>query len=371
MDIVLEARQRLSPAVWDYVAHGADSESTVRRNRFAFERYALQPSILSGTDAVDTSSSLMGRRLRMPVVLSPIGSIARFDPRGAAAAAEAARGFGTLHVVASHAAEDIEAEGVGRCALVYALHPREDIVAIDAEIAAVEAAGYVGVSIATQSGFYSRRERDIRSGLVGKGQPASSYADALGRAATGAAADAMRAKAGVSWRLVEHIRSRTRLPLMLKGVQNARDARRALDHGIDVLYVSNNGGRALDPVRGTLEVLPEVVAAAGGRADVILDGGVLRAADIIKALALGAKAVGIGRLQAWALAAGGAAGLIRLLEILEEELVVAMGLMGVARLTDLTAETVVEVSPCMPAHGLASFPIVLEKISARPTGEWI
>jgi isopentenyl diphosphate isomerase/L-lactate dehydrogenase-like FMN-dependent dehydrogenase len=151
----------------------------------------------------------------------------------------------------------------------------------------------------------------------------------------------------------------------LKGVTTAGDARLASQHGVDGIYISNHGGRAIDHGRGTIQVLPEIVEAVDGQADIIIDGGFVRGTDVLKALALGARAVAMGRMQSWALAAGGATGLRRMLEIVEEEIIVTMGLLGVNRLEELGPSFLESVEPVVSPHPLSAFPVVMERIAAE------
>jgi glycolate oxidase len=146
------------------------------------------------------------------------------------------------------------------------------------------------------------------------------------------------------------------LPFILKGVATAEDAGLAVDHGVGTIYVSNHGGRQLDHGRATIDMLPEIVAAVGGKAEVLIDGGIVRGSDVLKAIALGARAVAIGKLQGWGLAAGGQAGLLRVLEILESEIVTTMGLLGITHLDQLTSAHLCKVQPLGPAHEMSAFP---------------
>jgi glycolate oxidase len=159
----------------------------------------------------------------------------------------------------------------------------------------------------------------------------------------------------ITWELIEKIKGMTDLPFMLKGIATAEDTKIAVDLGVDVVWVSNHGGRQLDHGLGSMDVLPEIMQAVDGRADVIVDGGVQRATDIIKALALGAKCVAIGRLQAWGLAANGKEGCQRMLEILEAEMISAMGLMGVTSVAQLNEKYVRRAEPVTPPHEMSAW----------------
>jgi glycolate oxidase len=169
--------------------------------------------------------------------------------------------------------------------------------------------------------------------------------------------------ARLSWKTIEHIRVRSGLPIILKGVATREDAALAIEAGVEAIYVSNHGGRQLDHAAGTVETLPEIVEAVAGRAQVIVDGGFCRGTDVLKAIALGARAACIGRLQCWALAAGGEAALVRALEILEEEIIIAMGLLGITRVGELRPEHVRQVDAIEPADLLNAFPVAKETIA--------
>jgi isopentenyl diphosphate isomerase/L-lactate dehydrogenase-like FMN-dependent dehydrogenase len=173
--------------------------------------------------------------------------------------------------------------------------------------------------------------------------------------------------AKLTWKTIERIRTRSSLPVILKGISTAEDARLAVEHGASAVYISNHGGRQLDCARGSIEVLPEIVDAVGGRAEVIMDGGIYRGTDVLKAIALGARAVCLGRLQCWALAAGGEAGLVQMLEILEEEIIIAMGLLGVTKLSELRRDHVFATDALDPPHIFNPFPVVKERLARGTT----
>lgn len=362
-DLVLAAHERLGKDVWDFVTFGTESETTIRRNRRALDSLAWLPRILRDVSAVDASTTLLGENLRIPVLLSPMGSIARFDPEGALTTARAVAAFGTLQFLSSHAENEIAALHTGgKLPLIYALHPYDDLPALDDEIDRVKAAGYRAISVATASGYYSRRERDLMNGFAGKVDPLQSYAGYMRDQRTTGTTPAGLLPTRLSWGLLDRVRERSGMKIVLKGVLTPADARLAVEHGVDVVYVSNNGGRAIDHARATIVTLPEIVATVAGRADVIVDGGFVRGSDVLKAIALGARAVCMGRMQAWALAASGQAGVIRMLEILEEEIVVTMGHIGVSRLDELNPEYMTPAEPCVAPHPLSAFPVVMERL---------
>jgi glycolate oxidase len=208
-DLVLAAHERLGKDVWDFVTFGTESETTIRRNRRALDSLAWLPRILRDVSAVDASTTLLHQALRIPVLLSPIGSIARLDPLGALATTRAVTAFGTLQFLSSHAEDEIASVCTGApLPLIYALHPYDDPAALDDEIDRVKAGGYRAISVATQSGYYSRRERDLMNGFAGKVDPLQSYAGFLRRErATGGVAELRPVR--LSWGLLDRIRDRS------------------------------------------------------------------------------------------------------------------------------------------------------------------
>jgi glycolate oxidase len=210
-----------------------------------------------------------------------------------------------------------------------------------------EASGYAAVCLTVDSPYHGRHDRQLLN-------PLPTRRGAVHR-------DGPNYLASVTWEMLGRIRAMTKLPFMLKGVMTGEDAALAVAHGVDYVWVSNHGGRQLDGAVGAIEVLPEVVEAVSGRAGVIFDGGVLRGTDVVKALALGADVVAIGRLQGWGMAAGGVAGLVRTLEIIENELVSAMGLAGVRRVDELNASYVTRAEPVMAAHEMSAWVSLAEK----------
>ena len=320
-EIVQAARRNLAQGPWDYLAGGTESETTMRRNRLAFDRIAFRPRVLVDVSTIDRSSTLLGHNLRIPVLLAPIGGLQNFDPRAGVAVSQAADEFGTLHVVSSATLPTLEetAASTDR-SKIYQLYIRGDWDWVKAMIDRVKQSGYEGLCITVDSAVYSRRERPLisRWNVDATREPQD-----------------RKWSANVTWETVDRIKEYFGGPFMLKGITTAEDAAIAVEHDVDVIWVSNHGGRQLDHGLGTMDIPPEVMAAVGDKAEVVIDGGVLRGTDVIKAIALGAKAVAIGKLQGWGLAAGGKDGVVRVLEILEEEIRVSMGLLGVSSLDQL------------------------------------
>ena len=346
-EIVKVARARLPATAWDYLVGGAETETTLRRNRQALDAVALRPRVLRDVSTIECTTRLLGRPLRLPVLLAPIGSIETFTPGGGATAAQAAAAFGVPQMLSSVCSPGLEAVAAAAPDgfRIFQLYVRGDHAWVDAHVRRARDHGYAAVCLTVDSALYSRRERDL----------ARRFVKPWRQAATG-----LRFQAALAWDDVKRFRDTHDVPLALKGIATAEDAALACAHGVDVVYVSNHGGRQLDHGAGALEVLPEVVAAVAGRATVLVDGGFLRGTDVIKAIALGAHAVGLGRLACFALAAAGAAGLVRALELLEEEVRVALGLLGVDRLAALDPSYVRPAAPVGSPHVTSAFPLLDE-----------
>jgi isopentenyl diphosphate isomerase/L-lactate dehydrogenase-like FMN-dependent dehydrogenase len=283
----------------------------------------------------------LGQRLRLPVLLAPIGSLQVFTPEGGVTTAQAAADFDVMPVISTATQPGLEEiAGASEGAKVFQLYVRGDDAWVEDLVGRVNRAGYAGLALTVDTAVDSYRERPILSGWT--------------RPSRRVGFDPVY-QARMTWERMDQIRSLTTLPFMLKGVATAEDAAMAVEHGVDVIWVSNHGGRQLDHGLGAMDVLPEVVEAVQGRASIIVDGGVQRGSDIVKAKALGADAVAIGRLQGWGLAAGGREGLVRVLEILENELISAMGLLGVTSLGEITRGLLTPGSVVTPPHEMSAW----------------
>ena len=342
-ELVKKARQKLNQDNWDYIVGGAETETTLRRNQRALDSIAFRPRVLRDVSHVDASLTFLGRRLRLPLLLAPIGGLELFAPEGAAAAAKAAREFGIAHMLSSvcEPGLDAVAQAAPEALRTYQLYTRGDADWVDAMAERAIAAGYAAFCLTVDTAYYSRRERDI----------------AKRHSRTGPRPE-RRFQARLTWNDVARIKSKFAIPLILKGIATAEDATLALEHGVDMIYVSNHGGRQLDHGRGAMEVLPEIVDAAGGRAPIIIDGGFNRGTDVVKALAAGASLVGLGRMQCIGLAAGGQAGLVRLLEILEQEVQICLGLLGVNSWAELDRSYLHPATPLGAGDALGAFPLL-------------
>ena len=329
--MIAAAREKLGQEVRDHIEGAAGTEVTCKRNRLGLECLAFRPRVLRDVSEIDTGTTLLGHRLRIPLVIAPIGSLHTITPLGAVEAVRAAAAFGVVSFTSSVAEPSLEEiAAASKHPKMFQLYIRGDSGDVGAVIDRVKAAGYAGIAVTVDSAYYGVRDRQ----LLHKWQPPA------------ARRGGREYQAKVTWETIAEIRARAApLPVMLKGIQTAEDAELAVTHGVDAIYVSNHGGRQLDHCQATIDILREVVAAVGDACEIIIDGGFMRGTDVLKAIALGARAVGIGRLYAWALGAGGEAAMVNTLEILEGEIRNAMGLLGVSRLDELNPRYVTEARP--------------------------
>lgn len=329
-----------------YGEAGAGEEVTVARNRDAFRRIALRSRVLRDVSTVDTSTTVLGLPLRAPVMLAPVGAVAMYGERGATDVAVAAVQHGTVAMIGM-LAEPAYGEVVADCGRpqVFQMAAWGDRGWMGELVARVDAAGCAGICVTVDGPVLGRRDRLMEAGadhrMARRREPPTLLGLGRDRAS----------QARFTWDELEWLRGATALPLVLKGVMHPDDAARAVATGVDAVYVSNHGGRLLDHGLSTVEALPAIVEAVGDRAEVLMDGGVRRGTDVVKALALGARAVLVGRAQCWALAAGGAAGVGRLLELLTEEVRTAMAFMGLRTLDELGPGSVAPTFAPAPSAG--------------------
>jgi glycolate oxidase len=343
-EFIPAARMKLTDDKWDYMIGGAETETTLKRNRLALDSLAFRPRVLRDVSSVDCSGRFFGQKLRLPVMLAPVGSIQRFDPEGSAAVARAAAQFGVPQMVSSVSEPGLEATAAAaKGPKIFQLYVRGDDAWVEDIIDRAGAAGYDAFAFTVDVAIYSRRERDITKRAVMR---------------TSADSTAQRYQAALSWAQIKRFRQRCKLPLILKGIQTAEDATIACDHGVDGIYVTNHGGRQLDHGRGTVDILQEVAAAVRGRAQIIVDGGFCRGTDVIKGIALGADVVSIGRLYLYGLAAAGQAGVQRVLELLETEIRIGLGLLGVTSFAELDKSCLQTAMPVNASHVFSAFPLL-------------
>ncbi|MEW6301502.1 MAG: alpha-hydroxy acid oxidase [Thermodesulfobacteriota bacterium] len=326
------AKRILPPGPWCYGAGGAETETTLRRNRRAIQRLAIRQRVLVDVRQVDLRTTFLGIELPMPVAIAPMGGLIIFHPQGDCEMARGAGPSGTLAVVSGVTGWSVEE--VARAAggpLLFQLYfggPRSWVKEL---LGRVELAGYRAVCLTVDLQVYGRRERD----LLQRFDPRAARA-----CAPNPSPPDMDYQARLTWDDVAWLQSILSIPVGLKGIMTAEDARRAVEMGVQVIWVSNHGGRQLDHGQATIDVLPEIVNAVAGRAEIIIDGGFARGTDVVKALALGAKVVAMGRTMLWGLAVGGAAGVNRTLELLREEIATTLALCGQPSVRGLTPELI-------------------------------
>jgi glycolate oxidase len=351
-EFIPAARMKLDSNIWGYLIGAAESETTLRRNRAALDAIALRPRVLRDVSKVDASTTFLGMKLRLPVMLAPVGSLESFNPDGAATAGRGATEFGVPIIVSSVTRPGLEETAKAVAGpKIFQLYVRGDDAWVDDVVRRAIDAGYNAFCITIDTAAYSRRERDITARFVKPWRTA----------ATG-----HNHQASFSWDNIKRFKDRHRIPLILKGIATAEDAAIACEHGVEVVYVSNHGGRQLDYGRGSMDVLPEVMDAVRGRARVMIDGSFSRGTDVVKAIALGADAVAVGRLYCYALAAEGDVGVHRLLEILEQEVMVAMALSGARSLAELNRSFLhFGVPPVTAPHVHSAFPLLFPTPETR------
>ncbi len=360
------AKRRLPRVVFDYIDGGAEAERTLRANSQAYEAVTLRPRCAIATPACDLRTAVLGTSLSMPLILAPVGSCRLMYPRGEEAAARAAGRAGiiyTLSTLSGCRLEDVAAASEGP--VWYQLYL---VGGRDCALAAIERArkaGFSALVVTIDTAVAGMRERDIRNGakelLSGNLREILPFVRQLFTKPRWLAAfladgglmkfanviipgkgpmlyaDVTTAleQAVVSWQDLSWIRDAWNSPIIIKGVHTGEDARRAVDVGANALVVSNHGGRQLDGVAPTLQMLPEVLSAVGDRVEVLLDGGIRRGSDIVKALCLGARAVLTGRAYAYGLGAAGEVGVTRAIEILRTDLIRTLKLLGCASIAHL------------------------------------
>lgn len=344
-EIVQAAKARLDGNIWHYVAGATETETAFRRNRLAIESLALRPRVLRDTSKIDARHGFLDRHLRLPVAVAPIGGLESLHPSGGAGMARGAAAFGVPMFLSSVAEPGLEAtaKAAPDGFRIFQLYVRGDAAWIDDIVARAEAAGYAAFCITVDTQHYSRRERDIARRFIKPWR---------------ARVPGQDFQSSFNWNDVRRFKEKHRIPLLLKGIMTPEDADIACELGVEGIYVSNHGGRQLDHVEGALDALREIAPVVGGRAKLLVDGGFYRGTDVVKALCLGADLVGMGRLPCFGLAAAGEEGLVRAFEILEEEIKIALGLLGVTRIADLGPSYVRPAPPAGDGTLESAFPLL-------------
>jgi len=340
-DVEEVAARKVAPKIWSYIEAAAATGWTDRANREAFDRWVLQPRVLAGVREVDLRTRLLGEAVRAPVFVAPTAYQGLIHSAGEAGTARAASRAGLLAMFSTLSSRSLEeiASVRPRGPRWFQLYLQPEWSATELLVRRAEKAGFTAVVLTADVPVLGVRDGQLKTGFaidssipLGSGPgvlPPSRGPErvretySLGR------------PSAESWEVVDRLREVTALPLVVKGVLTADDARRSVEHGAQAVVVSNHGGRQLDRTPASLAALPAVVAAVGKRAEVYLDGGVRRGSDVLIALALGARAVGVGRPLLWALAANGEAGVAHYLSLLTSDLATAMALAGRRSLSEI------------------------------------
>ncbi|XP_048587238.1 glycolate oxidase 5 isoform X1 [Nematostella vectensis] len=347
-----QAKDSLSKIAYEYFSSGAENEETLRENREAFKRIKLRPRMLRGISHVNMSTTILGQPISMPVCIAPTAFHKMAHPHGELATARAAAQAGTcmtLTWAANSSIEDVAATAPAgvKWLLIYMMKDRE---LVKAWVRRAEESGFSGIVVTVDSPEgpknYSieRNKFTLPSTLtipnLGHKKYVLKSVDGNGNTKFVSAGNELF-DGGVTWKSIDWLKKLSRLPIVLKGILTPEDARLAVEHGVDGIIVSNHGGRQLDGVQATIDALPEIVKAVQGKLEVYMDGGVRLGTDVFKALALGARAVFVGRPVIWGLAYKGEEGVRQVLELLREELRLAMILSGCGSLDDVTSSYVI------------------------------
>jgi 4-hydroxymandelate oxidase len=342
------ARKNIPPAHWGYLLSGVDGEETLKANRDAYSRYQLRARRMIDVSKIDMSVELLGARFDSPIILCPLGAQKAFHPDGELAVARAAKARGHLQILSTVTSTGVEEVIAARGAPVWFQLYTTSSFDISAKLVKrAEAAGCPAVAVTVDLPAGRNIETALRwartdtrtctachapGGSPLFTRPMFSQLDTTGLSIT---------SSSLTWDFIKRLKDVTKMKVLIKGLESGADAKLAVANGADGIILSNHGGRATDTGRGTLECLPEVVAEVRGRVPVIVDGGVRRGTDVLKALALGATAVGIGRPYIWGLGAYGQEGVDRVLELLDNELRLAMVGVGARNLNEITRASIV------------------------------
>jgi 4-hydroxymandelate oxidase len=331
------AAERLDPGAHGYYAGGAGDEITLRENVEAYRRLQLRPRVLVDVAGCTTETTVLGQRLSMPLLVAPVAVQRVAHPDGEIGMARAAAAAGTgicLSTMATSTPAEVAATGATRWFQLYVF--KDPAVTRELVGTAVDQ-GFSALVLTVDTPVLGRRERDFRTGFT---LPEGITVTSLGRGQMTPQETFAQVSPSVSWRDVERLAADSGLPVLVKGVITREDARLACEHGAAGIVVSNHGGRQLDGVCATIDALPEVVEAVEGRIEVLIDGGIRRGADVVKALALGATAALAGRAPLWGLAVGGEAGARHVLELLRDEILLALKLVGCVSPADVGPDRV-------------------------------
>ena len=344
------AKQRLDKGDYDFIAGAATDEITLGRTRAVLDSILMKPRMMVDVSQRDLSTTVLGQKINLPVMLDPAGNHGSAHPEAELASVRAAGAVGTVMVLSSHSAKTLEDVAQAATGPIwfqqYFFKDRELTLGMATRAAE---AGYSALCLTLDAKITPKRERNIRNNYVGAASP--NYADLdLGTHSWTFAVDAPAGPADIrdlaaTWDDLEWLAGEINLPIVVKGIMTGEDARRSAESGAKAVIVSNHGTRYLDTTFTTIEVLPEVVEQVDGKAEIYLDGGIRRGSDVFKALALGARSVLIGRPLFWGLAVDGEAGVKSVLDILRDELDSTMGMCGRTNIDSIDLDTLGGISP--------------------------
>lgn len=357
-DFEAAAQKVVPPAHWGYLMSGVDGEATLRANREGFDRYQLKARRFIDVSRIDMSLELFGVKFNSPVVLSPIGSSRAFHPEGELAVARAAAAKGALQIMSTQASFGVEDVAKARGGPIwYQLYTTNNFAATAALVKRAQAAGCTAVAVTIDTPAGRNTVTSTRLARADTRNCATCHDDATGdrirpRAGAGMSTKPMFAgldtrglgltSPSLTWDFIKRLKDITTMKVVLKGLEAGEDAALAVEHGADGIIISNHGGRATETGRGTIECVAEVAQAVKGRIPVLVDGGIRRGTDVFKAIALGADAVGIGRPHVWGLATFGQQGVERVLDLINNELRLAMVGCGTTSVNDITPANIID-----------------------------
>jgi isopentenyl diphosphate isomerase/L-lactate dehydrogenase-like FMN-dependent dehydrogenase len=325
------AQAKMEPAIWDYYQGGSEDEITIQRNRAAFAEIALRPRVLVDVSNLELQTSVLGTPVSMPILVAPVAAQRLAHPEGEIETARGAGKAGTLMIVSTTSTctlEEIAEAATGP--LWFQLYLSSNLQRSKDLLARAEACGYQAIVFTVDVPVMGHRERDLRNQFM-----LASHTTLVNFLNSDSTDPSIARHRVDTWETLSWLRAHTRLPILLKGILTAEDALLAVEHGADGIMVSNHGGRQLDGAIASIEALPEIAETVAGRCEIYLDGGIRRGTDVLKALALGARAVLTGRPIIWGLAANGSTGVAHVLELLRAELKGAMALSGCPTLASI------------------------------------
>ena len=340
------AKKNTPIETWDYIIGAADTETTFKKNRHSLDTYAFRPRVLRDVENVDTTIKLFDYNFSLPVFYAPIGSMQDFVKDGALNSTLSASDKKIFHMLSSTWSGGVDVIGKSvNYPKVYQLYIRGDHNWVDDQISKAIDNGFIALCLTVDLDAYGRRERDLLK----------RYKTTSRRTATGP-----EYQMKFSWNDVNRIKNKFNIPIILKGIATEEDAKICVDEGIEVIYISNHGGRQLDYGIGGADLIQSISKVVKSKSKIFFDGGVSRGTDVVKAIALGADFVGIGRLQCYAAATNGRNGLNKMIDILQHEILVCMRLLGVNNLNDLNENYIIKDISISKPSLISSFPLIEE-----------